>query len=63
MWPLFCTGPFISGLEQGTMELLAVPQVEGKVTYQGVFITAANSRIKTLDDLRGRFFAFTDPVA
>ncbi|MDF1614440.1 phosphate/phosphite/phosphonate ABC transporter substrate-binding protein [Desulfurivibrio dismutans] len=58
-----CTGPFISGLEEGTMELLVVPQVEGKVTYQGMFITAANSRIKTLDDLRGRVFAFTDPMS
>lgn len=58
-----CTGPFITGLQEGTMELLVVPQVDGKVTYQGVFITTANSGIKTLDDLRGRVFAFTDPMS
>ena len=58
-----CTGPFVTGLKQGTLELLVAPQVDGEATYQGVFIVSSDSRLKTLDDLRGKVFAFTDPMS
>jgi phosphonate transport system substrate-binding protein len=58
-----CTGPFVTGLKEGTMEMLVVPQVNGKITYQGVFIVSAASRITALEGLRGKVFALTDPMS
>ena len=35
----------------------------GKSTYKSVFITKADSGIKTLEDLKGKKFAFVDPAS
>lgn len=58
-----CTGAFRVGLQQGIMDLLVVPRIDGRETYQALLITAADSPIRTLEDLQGKVFAFTDPLS
>jgi phosphonate transport system substrate-binding protein len=62
---MVCTGGFIE-LEQrapGKVELLAVPIVGGITTYNSYVIVPASSRAKSLADLAGRRFAFTDELS
>lgn len=58
-----CTGAYFEGKSQGTMELLVVPQVNGKRTYQALFIVPKDSLIKSIQELQGKVFAFTDPLS
>ncbi len=58
-----CGGAFVEGERDGYMELLAVPQIEGKSTYQAYVIVRAESPYQSLEDLRGNTFAFTDPLS
>ena len=58
-----CTGAYVQGNKEFGMELLAVPQVGGASTYQSYIIVPATSAVQSLDDLRGRVFAFTDPLS
>jgi phosphonate transport system substrate-binding protein len=55
-----CSGPYASGKGKFGFELLAVPQVQGKCDYHS-YLIVRDKGFKTLDDLRGRVFAFTDP--
>lgn len=56
-----CTGavPYISG----GARILAVPEVKGKHTYNSLIITNKKYGIKTVDDLKGKIFAFTDRLS
>jgi len=45
----------------GRKPILARLEVTGKPTFMGAIITAKNSGIKTLADLKGKRFAFVDP--
>lgn len=45
----------------GRKPLLARLEINGSPTFRGAVITAKDSRIKTLDDLKGKRFAFGDP--
>lgn len=45
----------------GRKPLLARLEINGSPTFRGAIITAKGSRIKTLDDLKGKRFAFGDP--
>jgi len=56
-----CTGPYTMGREKYGFEALATPIVRGKPYYQSYLIVNTDSVIQTLEDLRGRIFAFTDP--
>lgn len=58
-----CTSSYLLGHEQFGLELLAVPQVNGKVTYNANIIVAAKSPVKEFADLKGKVFAFTDPTS
>lgn len=58
-----CGGAFVEGERQGYMELLVVPEIGGKTTYQALIIVAAENPYRSFDDLRGRRFAFTDPLS
>lgn len=55
-----CSGPYAGGKEKFGLELLAVPQVQGKSDYHSYLIVKDKS-IHSLEGLRGRVFAFTDP--
>jgi phosphonate transport system substrate-binding protein len=56
-----CSGPYIKGNEEFGLALLAAPVVSGEAAYYSALIVPAESPVRTLADLRGKSFAFTDP--
>ena len=58
-----CGGPYVDGHRDFGMELLAAPQVHGGTVYYAYVIVAKNSPISTFEGLRGKTFAFTDPLS
>lgn len=58
---LICSGPYANGKDIFQVEALAVPLVRGEPYYQSYLIVNKKSSNKTLEDLRGKTFAFTDP--
>ncbi len=56
-----CSGPYACGKEKYGFQALAMPRVRGSHLYQAYLIVNKDSAFQTLDDLRGRSFAFTDP--
>ncbi len=59
---LICSGAYVVG-KNSNMELLAVPEVNGKPTYQSYIIVNANSKFFKFEDLKGQVFAFSDPIS
>ena len=60
---LVCSGAYVDGQRDSTMELLAAPQVAGQTVYFSYIIVPKNSPVQTVDQLRGKVFAFTDPLS
>lgn len=58
-----CTGAYVRGQADFGMALLAVPSIRGQSTYRSHLIVPGNSSARTVADLRGRSFAFTDPMS
>ena len=58
-----CSGAYVDGHDQFGMELLVAPVAYGKPVYHGYIIVPANSKTTTVEDLRGKRFAFTDPMS
>lgn len=58
-----CTSAYVEGHATFGMELLVAPQVNGKTTYNSVLIVPSSSKAKSMSDLRGKVFAFTDPIS
>ena len=58
-----CTSAYIQGHDTFGMELLVAPQVNGKTTYNSLLIVPAASTAQSMEDLRGKVFAFTDPIS
>ncbi|MCG0278260.1 MAG: PhnD/SsuA/transferrin family substrate-binding protein, partial [Thermanaeromonas sp.] len=58
-----CTYSYVAGHEEFGLELLAAPQIDGKVTYRAYVIARSDSDIRNFDALRDRRFAFTDPMS
>ena len=58
-----CSGPYVRGKEFSRMELLVMPVVKGEPAYYSYIIVPADSPYRTFDDLRGKRFAFTDPLS
>jgi len=58
-----CTSAYVEGHDTFGMELLVVPQVNGETTYNSVLIVPSSSNEKSMVDLRGKVFAFTDPIS
>ncbi|RJQ47642.1 MAG: phosphate/phosphite/phosphonate ABC transporter substrate-binding protein [Gaiellales bacterium] len=58
-----CTGAYVEGKRSFDMELLVAPQMYGETYYYSYIIVPANSSAEDLDDLRGKSFAFTDPLS
>lgn len=56
-----CSGPYTSGQKEFGFEALAVPIVRGAPYYRSYLIVHRDSPLQTLQDLRGKVFAFTDP--
>ena len=58
-----CTGAYVAGHDDFGMELLVAPVAYGKPVYYSYIIVPQNSSAHTLEDLRGKRFAFTDPMS
>lgn len=58
-----CGGAYVEGEKDFGMELLAAPQVRGQTTYFSYIIVNRDSDVQTLRDLRGKTFAFSDPLS
>lgn len=58
-----CTSAYIAGQQDFGMELLAAPQVNGETFYRSYLIVPFNSSARTMADLKGKVFAFTDPIS
>jgi len=58
-----CGGPYVDGHDEFGMELLAAPQAYGKTVYYSYIIVAKDSPLKSFADLRGKTFAFADPLS
>lgn len=58
-----CTSAYILGQRDFGMQLLAAPRVQGEVVYYSLLIVPAASPAASMADLRGRIFAFTDPMS
>ncbi|MBW1751389.1 MAG: phosphate/phosphite/phosphonate ABC transporter substrate-binding protein [Deltaproteobacteria bacterium] len=56
-----CTGAYVSNKK--IMDLLVVPQINGKTTYNSLLIVPANSDVRKIEELKGSIFAFTDPLS
>jgi len=62
---LVCTGGYLDLLARApqSVEVLAVPVIDGKSTYHSLLVVPAASAAGTLADLAGRRFAFTDELS
>lgn len=58
-----CSGAYIEGNEEFGMKLLVAPKIYGKTTYHSYIIVPNNSNYTNLPDLRGKKFAFSDPLS
>ena len=58
-----CSGAYVDGHDQFGMELLVAPVAYGEPVYHGYIIVPANSKTNSIEDLRGKRFAFTDPMS
>ena len=58
-----CTSSYIIGNREFGMQLLVAPQVHGETVYHAKFIVPTDSPVENITDLRGKVFAFTDPIS
>jgi len=55
-----CAGPYVQDRKEFGVELLAAPVVRGKTSYRSFIIVGKGSPYRSLKDLRGKSFAYTD---
>jgi phosphonate transport system substrate-binding protein len=58
-----CSGAYVDGNSDFGMKLLVAPTMYGKTTYNSYLIVPKNSSYNDLADLRGKKFAFSDPLS
>lgn len=58
-----CSGGYVAGHQSFGLELLAVPVVNGQHTYRSYIIANAKLEVQSIAALKGRSFAFTDPMS
>jgi phosphonate transport system substrate-binding protein len=56
-----CGYPYVRERGRGTIDLLAVPVFDGQMRYKSYVIVHKDSHIKTIADLKGHVFAYSDP--
>jgi phosphonate transport system substrate-binding protein len=56
-----CSGPYVHGKKKYGFQLVATPEVQNSHFYHSYLIVNKKSAFRTLEDLRGRVFAFSDP--
>lgn len=58
-----CAGALLEGEHEFGMQTLVVPQVRGATHYYSYLVVNRRSRAERLEDLRGKSFAFSDPLS
>ncbi len=58
-----CGGPYVQGHEEFGMELLVAPYAYGGTVYYSYILVHKESPVENMDGLRGKTFAFTDPMS
>lgn len=58
-----CTSAYVEGRDRFGMELLVAPEINGGTVYYSDLIVPTESTAKTIADLKGKRFAFTDPMS
>ena len=58
-----CGGPYVAGHDDFNLQLLAAPVVNGKPLYYSYIIVGKESGIENLYGLRGKAFAFVNPMS
>lgn len=58
-----CSLAYYEGYQDFGMELLVAPQMYGNTVYYSYLIVPWDSTATSLEDLRGRSFAFSDPLS
>jgi phosphonate transport system substrate-binding protein len=58
-----CSGGYVRAEKSLANEILVVPVIGGKTAYYAYLIVHRNSAVRDFADLRGRSFAFTDPLS
>lgn len=59
-----CGGPYVEGKDDFGLELLVMPEtLSGESVYYSYMIVPVNSPAKRFEELRGKRFAFTDPMS
>lgn len=58
-----CSGAYVAAKKRFPIEILAIPVVNGKRYYTADIIVRRSSSIQRFEDLRGKSFAFTDPLS
>ncbi len=58
-----CTNAYVLGHDTFGMQLLVAPVVDGETTYYSLLVVPAESSARSMADLRGKVFAFTDPLS
>lgn len=59
-----CSGAYISALEENLpIEILTIPIIDNKAYYYAYIIVNSDSKIENFNDLKGKSFAFTDPLS
>jgi phosphonate transport system substrate-binding protein len=57
-----CSGPYVCGREKYDFDLMAAPEVQNSgFFYHSYLIVSQESPFQSLEDLKGKVFAFTDP--
>ena len=56
-----CSFPYVKHESSGLFGLLAAPVFRGEPLYRSYIIVHANSPAKSLEDLQGKVFAYSDP--
>ena len=54
---------YVLAKDQGAAEVILKASRKGKLTYRSMFVVKADSGIKTLEDAKGKRFAFVEPAS
>jgi len=58
-----CSRAYLEGREQFGLQLFLAPEVGGSLSYYSYLVVPAASSATSLSDLRGKLFAFSDPLS
>jgi len=56
-----CGYPYVLGEKERYLKYVATPVIYGSTSYKIYLIVPSGSSVETLEDLRGKIFAFSDP--